>query len=88
MRILDLFAGPGGWDEGAAMIGLTDTVGVELDKWACATAEAAGHARIQSDTRQYQQIGDAVPPRMAAHIIAAASSTPLPANLRPQEAAA
>ena len=39
-------------------------------------------------TRQYQQIGDAVPPRMAAHIIAAASSTPLPANLRPQEAAA
>lgn len=42
---LDDFAGPGGWDEGARMIGLR-TIGVELDLTACATAVMAGHARI------------------------------------------
>lgn len=45
---LDDFAGPGGWDEGARMIGLR-TLGVEWDEAACATAEAAGHARIRGD---------------------------------------
>lgn len=42
---LDDFAGPGGWDEGARMVGLR-TIGVELDPVACATAVMAGHARI------------------------------------------
>lgn len=45
---LDDFAGPGGWDEGARMIGLT-TLGFEWDQAACDTAEAAGHARIKVD---------------------------------------
>ena len=45
--VIDLFAGPGGWDEGAASIGLTDILGIELDPFACATAEAAGHDRLQ-----------------------------------------
>lgn len=45
---LDDFAGPGGWDEGARMVGLT-TLGVEWDQAACDTAEAAGHARIKAD---------------------------------------
>lgn len=47
--ILDLFAGAGGWEEGARMRGLHNIVGIELDEMACATARAAGHARIQAD---------------------------------------
>lgn len=47
--ILDLFAGPGGWDEGLRMIGRDDVIGVELDPNACATAERAGHRRICAD---------------------------------------
>lgn len=45
---LDDFAGPGGWDEGARMVGLK-TLGFEWDQAACDTAEAAGHARIKID---------------------------------------
>jgi DNA (cytosine-5)-methyltransferase 1 len=52
-RLLDLFAGPGGWDEGAAMIGVTNVVGLEWDRTACRTAVAAGHARIQTDVALY-----------------------------------
>lgn len=47
--ILDLFAGPGGWDEGLRMIGRQDVVGIEWDPAACDTAEAAGHRRICDD---------------------------------------
>lgn len=47
--ILDLFAGAGGWDQGLADRGVTDVLGLELDEHACATAEAAGHAREQVD---------------------------------------
>lgn len=49
---LDDFAGPGGWDEGARMIGLR-TVGIEWDMAACQTAKAAGHARIRADVATY-----------------------------------
>lgn len=45
---VDLFAGPGGWDTGAAMLGVR-TVGIEKDKDACRTAKAAGHTRIRAD---------------------------------------
>ena len=47
--IVDIFAGPGGWDEGLAMIGRRDVLGIEWDKAACSTAEAAGHTRILAD---------------------------------------
>ena len=47
--ILDLFAGPGGWDEGLRLLGRTDVLGVEIDKAACATAIAAGHQRMVRD---------------------------------------
>lgn len=47
--IVDLFAGPGGWDEGAAIIGVTNTYGLEFEANACRTAEAAGHARMLGD---------------------------------------
>lgn len=51
--ILDLFAGPGGWDEGLRMIGRHDVLGIELEAAACATAEAAGHRRVQGDVRRF-----------------------------------
>lgn len=47
--ILDLFAGPGGWDEGLRILGRTDVVGVELDKATCETRVAAGHETICAD---------------------------------------
>lgn len=47
---VDLFAGPGGWDEGARVLGLR-TVGVEYDHGACRTAVAAGHPRVRADVR-------------------------------------
>lgn len=46
--ILDLFAGAGGWEEGLRPLGLS-ALGIEWEKWACATAQAAGHARLQAD---------------------------------------
>jgi DNA (cytosine-5)-methyltransferase 1 len=50
-RILDLFAGAGGWDEGLGALGLR-AVGVEVDELACLTATAAGHQRIRADITQ------------------------------------
>lgn len=55
---IDDFAGPGGWDLGAALIGL-DTLGIEWDAAACATARAAGFAREQADVSTH----DATPYR-------------------------
>lgn len=48
-RIVDLFAGPGGWDEGLRILGRDDVVGVELDKDIAATREAAGLATIHAN---------------------------------------
>lgn len=47
--IVDLFAGPGGWDEGLRLLGVTDVEGIELNATACATATAAGHRRTRGD---------------------------------------
>lgn len=41
--ILDLFRGPGGWDEGLRLLGVTDAHGIDNDDRAHATALAAGH---------------------------------------------
>lgn len=51
--IVDLYAGPGGWDEGLRLLGVTDVVGIEWDTAACNTANAAGHRRIQADVSTY-----------------------------------
>ncbi len=48
--IVDLFAGPGGWDTGARLAGYTGRLlGVEHDEDACATGRAAGHERLLAD---------------------------------------
>jgi DNA (cytosine-5)-methyltransferase 1 len=58
IKIRDDFAGPGGWDQGLreaaeeAGIILPRSVGVEFEADACATAEAAGHERLQMDVRR------------------------------------
>lgn len=50
--IVDLYAGAGGWDEGARRLGLT-TVGLEIWHDACVTAVRAGHPRIRCDIATY-----------------------------------
>jgi len=44
--VIDLFAGPGGWDVGAQALGL-HPIGLEIDRWACETRYAAGLATWQ-----------------------------------------
>lgn len=52
--VVDLFAGPGGWDEGLRYAGYTGRlVGIEHDLTACRTAMAAGHQRICADVATY-----------------------------------
>ena len=50
---LEDFAGPGGWDEGARMVGLR-FYGVDHDEAACETARAAGHEREQADVTEHE----------------------------------
>lgn len=50
---LDDFAGPGGWDVGAQMLGL-HLLGVDYDEAACETAIAAGFARERADVTAHE----------------------------------
>ncbi|WP_165983928.1 DNA cytosine methyltransferase [Streptomyces sp. YIM 98790] len=50
--IVDLFAGAGGWSQGLRHLGARD-VGLEWDRWACATRAAAGHLTIRTDVAAY-----------------------------------
>ncbi|MER5840919.1 DNA cytosine methyltransferase [Streptomyces prasinus] len=52
-RILDLFAGPGGLDVAASVLGHQVT-GIEWDTGACATRREAGMDTFQGDVRQYR----------------------------------
>lgn len=49
--ILEGFAGPGGFSEALRMLGLPAGPGIEFNRDACATAEAAGYPRICKDIR-------------------------------------
>lgn len=51
--ILDLFAGPGGWDQGLRYLDIESVVGLELDASTCATRAAAGLLTIRCDIPRY-----------------------------------
>lgn len=51
-EIIDLFAGPGGLDVAASLLGLR-SVGIELDQGACDTRVAAGLETVQGDVRSF-----------------------------------
>lgn len=53
--VLDLFAGPGGWDEGVRPLGIRPR-GVEWDAAACETGEAAGHERVMADVADLEPL--------------------------------
>lgn len=46
--VVDLFAGPGGWSVALHQLGAHD-IGIEFERWACATRRAAGHPTIEAD---------------------------------------
>lgn len=52
---IDLFAGPGGIDEGRRLASHDDVpvLGVEWEPWACRTAAAAGHPRVRADVSTF-----------------------------------
>ncbi|MGW7362338.1 DNA cytosine methyltransferase [Streptomyces sp. NPDC054841] len=52
-RILDLFAGPGGLDVAAHVLGY-EVTGIEWDAGACATRSAAGMDTFRGDVRHYR----------------------------------
>lgn len=52
MTVIDLFAGPGGWDVAAQRLGL-DPLGVEWDASACQTRRAAGLLTYEGDVDSY-----------------------------------
>ncbi|MHC5704990.1 DNA cytosine methyltransferase [Streptomyces sp. PKU-MA01144] len=52
VKIVDLFAGPGGLDVAAEKLGIP-TVGLEWDAGACATRRAAGLTTVEGDVRDY-----------------------------------
>lgn len=54
--VIDLFAGPGGWDEGLRLIGVHDVLGFEHDPDACETAIRAGFQRVQIDVRKVEPL--------------------------------
>ncbi|GIH95330.1 DNA cytosine methyltransferase [Planobispora siamensis] len=49
--VLDLFAGPGGWDMGGRILRMPELHGYDIDADACTTARAAGFLRTQADVR-------------------------------------
>lgn len=52
--IVDLFAGPGGWEVALDLLGVDDeVVGIEWDPAACDTRAAAGHRTIRADVAEY-----------------------------------
>lgn len=69
--IVDAFAGPGGWDRGAASLGLRP-VGIEWGEAECRTRAAAGHLTIRADVATWP--AETLRERLAGFII----SSPCP----------
>lgn len=61
-RYVDLFAGVGGWDEGARRLGIDSGIGIELDFNACQTrrANGLGPGTIQGDVQMWKATDDRV----------------------------
>lgn len=53
MTVVDLFAGPGGWDYAATQLGI-GPIGIEYEPNACATRAAAGLTTIRADLATYE----------------------------------
>ncbi|WP_404868547.1 DNA cytosine methyltransferase [Kitasatospora griseola] len=53
-KIIDLFAGPGGLDTAAKALGVPVVTGIEWDKDACATRDAAALPTVSDDVRKYR----------------------------------
>lgn len=51
-EVVDLFAGPGGWDVAARRLGF-DPTGIEFEHTACETRRAAGFPTVEGDVRDY-----------------------------------
>jgi DNA (cytosine-5)-methyltransferase 1 len=52
--VLEGFAGPGGWSEGLRAVAPgARVVGIEWDRDACRTAQAAGHPRVRADAATF-----------------------------------
>ena len=68
MTIVNLYAGAGGWDIAATQVGLPAPLGIELDKQAAQTRQAAGYPTCQADLTQY--------PTPSGHIQGLISSPP------------
>jgi DNA (cytosine-5)-methyltransferase 1 len=70
-RVLEGFGGAGGLSDGARLAGASDVLGVEINRDACATATAAGHARVRADVRD-------VDPARFTRTVGWISATPCP----------
>jgi len=81
-RVLDLFAGAGGWEEGLRGLGLS-ALGVESDPVASATAKAAGHDRLEADVATLALAYDINELNKRANLIPADWATRLPNNSAP-----
>lgn len=57
-HIVELFAGPGGYSEALARLGIRreQSIGIEWDADACKTAEKAGHDRLQADVAKLDPV--------------------------------
>ena len=62
---MDLFAGPGGWDEAARRLGIENVCGIENDMDTCRTRLAAGHWTFEADVldvKPFQHVGQIASP--------------------------